>query len=73
MLNSRAAVVVIGQESMAVKNSPCRADVRMSVVIWPSLLIQEMHISGGEPEWKTSMQLGHLSTPPTKHIYFKEH
>lgn len=73
MLNSRAAVVMIEQESMAVKNSPCRATVRISVVIWPSLLIQEMSVSGREPEWKTSVQLGHLSIPPTKHRYFKEH
>lgn len=65
-------VVVIGQESMAVKNSPCRAGVRMSVVR-PSLLIQEISVSGREVEWKTSMQLGQLSMTPTKHIYFKEH
>lgn len=43
----------------------------MSVVIWSSLLIQEMSISDRDPEWKTSMQLGHRSVPSTKLTYFK--
>ena len=55
----------------AVKHSPYRTGVRRTVVIWQSLLMQETRVSERKPEWKTSMQLGHLSIPSTKHIYFK--